>query len=507
MPGGRLTPLDATFLSLEDGTTAHMHIAGICLFEGPAPAYSELIAAVERRLHLVPRYRQRLNFAPFGLNHPEWVDDPFFTLDYHVRLTALPRPGTEEQLKKLAGRILSQRLDRERPLWEMWLIEKIEGDRWALISKSHHALVDGISGVDIGTVLFDLERTPADKGSRPHPWHAEPLPSTAGSVVRAVTDRVSAQALAGRTAAELIRRPDELRAAIANAAGAVLSSVRPGPPSIYNVHIGPHRRFTWVRSSLADVKAIKNALGGTVNDVVLTAVGGAVGRHMRRRGERVGGVELVAMVPVSVRAEVERGALGNRVSSYFAPLPVGVTDPVKRLRRVSGAMRGLKESGNAVGAEILTQLGGLAPVTILDQASRLVAGSRVFNLTITNVPGPQLPLYMAGRQLLDVFPMVPLAPDHALGIAIISYNGTLDFGLVGDYDAMADVEDLAVDLAESLEELAVAAGVRGGDAATSRRGRRRAPASPSPAKRSDDGARGNGRTRATGGARRGAGGG
>jgi diacylglycerol O-acyltransferase len=462
MANDRLTALDTTFLHLEDGSTSHMHLGGVMLFEGDPPAYDDLIAAIERRLHLVPRYRQRLVFPPFRLAEPEWADDPHFNLEFHVRHTALPRPGGERQLRALAGRVFSQRMDRDRPLWEMWLVERVEGNRFAVISKTHHALVDGISGVDIATVLFDPEPVAADAGRPPRPWIPRPLPPPAEAFASSLAHSVLAPAAAVRSALDRASRPAELLDAAMTAAGgmrAMLSTVlHPAPPTPYNVPIGPHRRFTWVDSQLDEVKGVKKALGGTVNDVVLAAVSGALRRHLRRRGVDVDDLALIAMVPVSVRSDIERGALGNKVSSMFAPLPVNIADPVERLHKVSDSMRGLKEGGQAVGAAMLTQISGLAPPTILAQATRLAAASRTFNLTVTNVPGPQIPFYMLGHKLLEIAPFVPLAAEHALGIAIISYNGNLCFGLAGDYDVLHDIEDVAHDLRAELRALVAAAG-------------------------------------------------
>ncbi len=237
------------------------------------------------------------------------------------------------------------------------------------------------------------------------------------------------------------------------------AGLNPAPASPYNSSIGPHRRFTWVRADLGELKAIKNELGGTVNDVVLATVAGALGKHLRRRGQNTDGLELKAMIPVSVRADIERGALGNKVAAMMAPLPVWCQDPVARLDIVREELQGLKSSGQAVGAQVLTDLTGFAPATVMDQASRLVARQRMFNLVVTNVPGPQFPLYLAGRRMIDPFPMVPLAKNQGLGIALLSYAGKINFGLVGDYDLLWDLDDFADDVRESLDELAAAAGV------------------------------------------------
>jgi diacylglycerol O-acyltransferase len=471
----RLTGLDSSFLHLERDS-AHMHVAACAIFEGPAPRQPELMEAIESRLHLVPRYRQRLAFVPFGQGRPVWVDDPHFNLGFHVRHSALPSPGSEEQLVRMTGRVFSQELDRTRPLWELWLVEGLVGERFALLSKTHHALVDGISGVDIMTVLFDTSPDPMPVAPPDHPWAPRPLPSGAQLLADALLERATVPAEMLRGVRALLRGPRAVAGRLARSAGALgelaAAGLRPAPESIFNVPIGPHRRFTWVRGELEQFKAIKNALGGTVNDVVLAAVAGALGRYMRLHGEPTDGVELRAMVPVSVRADLERGALGNRVAAMWAPLPVGLTDPVERLEAVSEAMRAVKQSGQAVGAQVLTQLAGFAPATIISQAARLQARQRLFNLVVTNVPGPQFPLYLIGRPLQSIFPMVPLAKNTALGIAIMSYNGQLNFGLSGDYDALADLDVLAEQLRLAVDELAAAAGApppRGRRAAGARR--------------------------------------
>jgi diacylglycerol O-acyltransferase / wax synthase len=475
----RLTGLDSSFLHLEDGAT-HMHVAGAAILEGRAPAYDELIEHIVSRLHLVPRYRQRLAFVPFGQGRPVWVDDPHFNVAFHVRHTALPSPGGDEQLKRLCGRIFSQALDRSRPLWELWLVEGLADDRFAVLSKTHHALVDGISGVDIATVLFDTSPDPA--GIAPERQRApRPLPTDAQLLADALLERATAPAEIARSVRAALRGPRQVAAKLGAAAyglGAVAKAgLRSAPSSPLNVRIGPHRRFTWVRGDLQQFKVVKNALGGTVNDVVLAAVAGALGRYLHRRDEPIDDTVLRAMVPVSVRADVERGALGNRVAAMWAGLPIGETDPIKRLEMISGEMSGVKESGQAIGAQVLTELTGFAPPTIMAQAARLSARQRMFNLVVTNVPGPQFPLYMLGRRLQEMFPMVPLAGNQALGIAIMSYDGQLNFGLNADYDALGDVELLAQDLTDAIAELLQAAGaVTPGDGSSKGRRTNRASA-------------------------------
>ena len=457
----RLTGLDASFLALEKNG-AHMHVGSVLVFDGDAPAYQDLLDQIAGRLHLVPRYRQKLAYPPLAQARPVWVDDPHFNVAYHVRHTALPAPAGEEQLRKLAGRVFSQQLDRSKPLWEIWLVHRVGDDRFALVCKTHHALVDGISGVDIMTVLFDLEPDPPEAEPGPA-WYPRPEPSGTSLLADALIERAGTPVDAVRAAAGLVTAPRDTAGAAAKTLAGLASMAAAGaggaPPSPLNTRIGPHRRFSWVESELARFKAIKGALGGTVNDVVLTVVTGALRAHLTRRGRDPEGIELKAMVPVSVRAEDQRGALGNQVAAMYAPLPVGLADPLERFRTVHEALGDLKSSAQAIGAERLTQLAGFAAPTILDQAARLQSRQRLFNVTVTNVPGPQVPLYMLGRELHSFHPKVPLVLNTALGIAIMSYNGRISFGLLGDYDAMADLDAFGEDLARSIDELSAAAGV------------------------------------------------
>jgi WS/DGAT/MGAT family acyltransferase len=478
--GSRLTGLDSSFLHLERGG-AHMHVASTTLFEGPTPSHEEFQAHLASRLHLVPRFRQRLRFVPYGQGRPVWVDDPHLNLDYHVRHTALPSPGSEEQLRTLAARIFSQRLDRTKPVWEMWLVDGVEGDRFAIVAKSHHCLVDGVSGVDITTVLFDLERHPS-RAEPPPEWVPSPEPSDAQLLGDALLERATSPREAVRGVRALLRAPRHVLGAAVESLAAAGTFARAGfaaPPSPFNVEIGPYRRFAVVRAELSDFKAIKDALGGTVNDVVLAAVSGALGRYLRSRGHPTEELELRAMVPISVRAEDEHGALGNRVSSFMAPIPVWCEDPVERLHTVSATMGDLKSSNQAVGATLLTELTDFAPPTIVGQAARLQSRQRAFNLVVTNVPGPQLPLYLLGRELEAIFPMVPLAKRQAVCFGIMSYNGQVNFGLIGDYDAMDDLDALAQHLEASIAELRAAAVAEGAEVAGAKRRERRFAPEPS----------------------------
>jgi diacylglycerol O-acyltransferase / wax synthase len=460
----RLTALDSTFLHLEDHSSAHMHVASVMVFEGVAPTLTELVNHIQDRLHLVPRYRQRLAYVPFDQGRPVWTDDPHFNPYYHIRHTALPKPADDAALKRLAGRLFSQRLDRSKPLWEMWLVQSMSGGRFALVAKTHHALVDGISGVDITTVLFDTAREPAPTAPA-SPWSAKPLPGQAKLLGEALIERSTVPAEMARGARALLRAPRravaQLKDGIASIGATTLAGISaPAPPSPFNVDIGPHRRYTFVDADLVTFKAIKDSLGGTLNDVVLASVSLALGRYLRGHDHDTEGLVLKAMVPVSVRSKEQRGALGNQVAAMWAPLPVGVENPAECLHKISTAMEDLKQGGQAVGAQVLTNLAGFAPPTILSQAARLQARQPFFNLVVTNVPGPQFPLYLLGRRLQVLYPVVPLAQRQALGIAVMSYDGHLGFGLLGDYDALPDLDQIALDLQWAIAALARSAGVR-----------------------------------------------
>jgi WS/DGAT/MGAT family acyltransferase len=459
----RLSALDSTFLHLESSGPSHMHVASVMIFRGQAPALSELAEHVEGRLHLVPRYRQRLAFVPFSQGRPVWVDDPHFNLQYHIRHTALPKPANETALKALAGRVFSQRLDRHKPLWELWLVERLSGERFAVIAKAHHALVDGISGVDITTVLFDVTPEPDALAPRATPaWAPRPVPSDVKLLGDALVERATIPSEMARGARAALRAPrsavTRLRDDLSDVRALTWAGIRsPAPHSPFNVEIGPHRRYTFVNAELSLFKEIKDALGGTINDVVLTVVSLALGRYLRSQGEDTSDLVLRAMVPVSVRAQAERGALGNRVAAMWAPLPVGITDPVQCHEEVREAMAHVKRTGQAVGAQVLTELAGFAPPTILSQAARLQARQRYFNLVITNVPGPQFPLYLLGREMTSLYPVLPLARQQALGIAVMSYNGNLGFGLLADYDTVPRLESIAGDITRAIGSLGSAA--------------------------------------------------
>jgi WS/DGAT/MGAT family acyltransferase len=450
----RLRVLDELFLHLE-GPNTHMHIGGVAIYEGPPPGYEEFLDQVEARLQRVPRFRQKLTSVPFGLGRPLWVDDTHFNPEYHVRHTALPAPGNYEKLRALASRVMSQQLDRSKPLWEMWFVEGLGNDRWAILTKTHHALVDGISGADIFTVIMDL--TPEPEQVQRERWVPDPEPTQDSLLIDAIKERLTSPGEIIRTAQAAVLDPQTLPNRVVESIKALGSfvggSLDFAPESSLNQPIGPHRRFETILADLDDFKRVKNAFGGTVNDVVLTVVAGGLRQLMRGRGEKIDDLELRAMVPVSVRADTEKGALGNRVSTLWAPLPVHEEDPVKRFELVHESMKDLKSSGQAVGAQLLTSIGEFAPPTILAQASRLVARQRAFNLVVTNVPGPQFPLYSFGREMKEVYPVVPLTGNTSIGIALLSYNGTIGFGLMGDYDAARDLGVLAEGMEKAIAEL------------------------------------------------------
>ncbi|MEA2154737.1 MAG: diacylglycerol O-acyltransferase / wax synthase [Solirubrobacteraceae bacterium] len=478
--GHRLSALDASFLHLEKAG-ARLHVASVTVFDGPTPPYDELLAHIENRLHLVPRFRQRLAEVPLDQGRPVWVDDPHFNLRYHLRHAGLPAPGSEEQLKVLAGRVFAQRLDRTKPLWELLLVDGLSGGGFALIAKSHHALVDGISAVDITTVLFDTEPDAAPPPAPRRVWAARPLPTSAQLLSDALVERALHPHELARTARAFVRTPREVarsaRDRLQSTGALAFAGLTPAPPTPLNVPTGAHRRYTWVDAQLAELQGIKDALGGTVNDAVLAVVAGALGRFLRHRGVDTRELVLKALVPISVRAEADQGALGNEVAPMWVPLPVGVEDPVAQFGAIREAVAAQEQSSQAIGARTLTEIAGFASPTILSQAARLQQRQRSFNVVVTNVPGPQVPLYLLGRRLRALYPVLPLADRQALGIAVTSYDGQLGFGLLADYDAVADLDVLAAALRASIDALAAGASVPRRAASGRRRASGRSPVS------------------------------
>jgi len=392
--------------------------------------------------------------VPFGQGRPVWVDDTDFDISYHVRLTALPAPGNEEQLKALTSRLQSHLLDRTRPLWELWVVEGLEGGRVALVQKTHHALVDGISGVDVATVLLDFAPEPADYDTQD--WQPQSAPNPAQLLAESLVQRATEPAEVVRTVRAAFRGPRRVvqrSAELATSFSSMVSRDAIAPKTSINAKIGQHRVFEVVRTSLGEVKQTKNALGGTVNDVVLAGVTGGLRHLFESRDEPVEGVTLRAMVPVSVRDDSERMQFGNRVAAMFVPLPVGEDDPLVRLRTIQTATRDLKDRKQALGAEFLVGLTDYAPQTLFNLAGRLAHRQRFANVVITNVPGPQQPLYVMGSEMLEAFPVVPLVRNTGIGIAILSYNGQLNLGLNADRDTCADVGILAEGIEKSFAEL------------------------------------------------------
>jgi WS/DGAT/MGAT family acyltransferase len=462
----RLTTLDASFLYLEEETTA-MHVGAVMTFRTPAGGfdYDRLVDLVSARIAGVPRYRQKVRSVPGHLANPVWVDDDEFDLTYHVRRSALPRPGSEQQLLDLVARVEERPLDRDRPLWEVYLVEGLSGGRFAIVTKTHQALVDGINAVDIGQLILDpTERVP---GLPTDTWTAEPEPSDLDLVVGAISDLVRRP---GDLVDAVIAGVGEVRAVglrVASEVGRVASAVahtaaRPAPTSPLNAEIGSARRFVTVTTDLADYREIRARLSRpgedevTVNDVVLATVSGALRSWLLTRGEPVRPATSVsAMVPMSVRDDVGGTRLGNSVQAFVVRLPVGEANPVMRLYQVAYATRAHQDTGRAVGAEALVGLAGFAPPTLHSLGARVASAMsrRVFNLVITNVPGPQQPLYAAGARMLASYPVMPLAKGQAVSIGLTSYDGKVCYGLNADRDAMPDVDVLAQCLVDALAEL------------------------------------------------------
>jgi WS/DGAT/MGAT family acyltransferase len=464
----RLSTLDASFLYVEEPTTP-MHVGSVGVFEAPKGGFDHdrLVDLISERIAFVPRYRQRVRDVPAHLANPVWVDDEHFDIGYHVRRSALPRPGNDEQLFELVARVHSRPLDRTRPLWEMYLVEGLSGQRFAVITKTHHAMVDGIGAVDIGQVILDSSREASRARSRKRSaavvWQPEPEPSWVELIAGAVSDTARRPTAAIDTVRGGLSEVRSAAGRLAGVAGGLfaagVTAARPAPGSPLNVVIGAQRRFASVTTDLDDYRRIRKAHGGTVNDVVLAAVAGALRTWLLTRGESVSTSTIVrAMVPVSVQDEDESGptsAVMSRVSSYLVDLPVGEPSPVMRLHQVSYRMKAHKETGKAVGAEALVGLAGFAPPTLHALGARAASSmsKRWFNLVVTNVPGPQQPLYADGARMLATFPVVPLAKTQAVSIGLTSYDGKVFYGLNADRDAMPDIDVLAQCIVDAVAEL------------------------------------------------------
>lgn len=459
----RLSSLDAQFLWIER-PEVHMHVAGVAILDpSTRPDGTLTIDDVEQlvrdRIHLVPRFRQKVEMVPFGAGRPVWVDDPAFDLGFHLRRAALPAPGGERELADFIQRVHSRPLDRSKPLWEMYFIEGLEGGHVAVMSKTHHAVIDGMAGMDIATILFDF--TPEPRRVEPVPFVPAPEPSSRDLLVQAVTEQVAHPM---RTALDSItgalQAPRTALDTLQRTLGgfAELFARGQAPMSPFNVKVGPNRRFAMAEVPVADARLIKNVLGGKVNDVVLAVVAGALDRLLRARGVETVGLSLRTMVPMSTRDERDGVALGNQISSLFVDLPIGVEDPVERLRLIVAATKDVKNSHQAIAAGMLMNLGQWTPPTIHGMAARAVARQRFINLVVSNVPGPQVPLYLAGARMLVTYPVMPLGETVALSVAVTSLSGVMGFGFTADWDAVPDIEMLSAGLIASVEELKKAAG-------------------------------------------------
>lgn len=464
----RLTSFDTSFLVNERGN-GHMAIGAVLMCAGDPPAHEDFLAHVRARVHLLPRLRQRLRFPPLRLGTPFWIDDTEFDLANHVRRVTLPPPGGEAELHELVGEVLSPPLDRSRPLWELVLVEGFAEHRFAVVYKTHHAMADGFSAVDIGTLLFDAEprSRPADGEEA---WEPRRPPSAAGLLARAFSGVWATARRLARWLGRALREPRRARRRAADGLAGLWevtwALTKPAPKVPLNVEIGPARSFSWADFPLADFKQIKDALGVTVNDVIMAATAGALRRWLHDHDVRTDGMELKALVPVSIRMEDEHGELGNRLTAMRGPLPVGVADPVERLRRVHSGMEALKDSKQPLGAEAIWGLNDwfrdFAPPLLLAPTAAINFSTRLFNLLVTNFPGPQVPFYLLGREIDGVFPVGFLARRHALAIAIVSYNGRVDFGILADRASIPDAERLSAYLAEAVEELLAVARIASG---------------------------------------------
>jgi diacylglycerol O-acyltransferase / wax synthase len=454
----RLSALDNSFLVLESANTP-MHVGSIAVFDA-APLlgteggvdFERFARHVNSRLHLIPRYRQKLAYIPLE-GRAVWVDDKSFNLHYHLRHTSLPKPGDEHQLKRLCARIMSQALDRGKPLWETWIVEGLEGGRMAMISKLHHCMIDGISGVDLLSVLMSpTAERPAD--GKPAPWTPRPVP---GPAILLLDELVERLAMSASVLSRLLRNPGAVFTDIRDGLSAISESIGSGArfasATPFNQPIGPHRQFDWLSMDVSALQAVRHRLGGSFNDIVLAIVAGAVRRFLLGRKLSVSNLNFRVFVPVSTRTSEQRGALGNRVAGWIADLPIDEPDARRRLERVSETTAHLKGSQAAHGTKIMTEVLEWTGATVLGLAMRFAAQASPFNLVVTNVPGPPVPLYLLGARMLEAYPLVPLFAGQALGIALFSNDGKLFWGFNADWDALPDLHDLVGAVEASFAEL------------------------------------------------------
>ena len=458
----RMSPTDAGFYYAESENTP-LHVGSVAVFEGPAPSYGDVVRLLMGKLPLVPRYRQRVRRVPLDLGRPLWVDDPHFQILYHVRHTAVPSPGSEEQLRNLAGRVLGQRLDLAKPLWELWLVEGLEDGRWALISKVHHCMVDGIAGTDLMQLMFDL--TPDATHGEPQDWTPQRNPSSLEVVAGAVQDAVThpLRELTRLSGSEGVRGAGRsaVRAGRTLATGVPSMARQLATPTARSLNgpIGPHRRWAWTDADFDELKGIRTALGGTVNDVVLAAITRGFRDLLERRGSLRQGLVVRSMVPISVRQADQRGQLDNQISAVFVDLPVGEPDPVARLASVRRQMDEHKKVLQAVDARSIIAMGDFVAPTLLSMGVRaaLNAGQMWCQAVTTNVPGPRVPLYVLGRRMCSAHAYVPIAGGTRVSIGIFSYLSTMTFGINADFDAFPDVDVLSGGIRRGIDELVAAA--------------------------------------------------
>ncbi len=462
----RLSALDATFLEVED-QNAHMHVGAVAIFDAAPLSRADGVIEIDRirrlieaAVHRFPRYRQRLAVIPL-FAQPVWVDDASFNLSYHVRHVSLPRPGEERLLKRLAGRIMSQQLDRGKPLWELWVVEGLEGNRVALISKAHHCMIDGVGSVELTGAFLRAVPELTRALDEPRRWAPRPVPSSLELLLGEVQRRATAPLAVLGSARRALSDPGGslrgLRAALAGLGEAIAVGMRPAAATPLNLDIGPHRRFDWLEMDLPAIKEIRTRLGGTVNDVVLTIVSGALGRFLHGRGAQVDNLDFRAMIPVNVRTDQQREDLGNRVSMMVTRLPIEERDPRRRLQRVIEVVGTLKRSRQSLGVQTLEDISDWTLTTLFAAFARLSTLSRAYNVVVTNVPGPQFPTYLLGAETRAVYPLVPLNRNQALGVALFSYNGKLFWGFNADWDAVPDLHDLVGATGKEFELLRAAA--------------------------------------------------
>ncbi len=456
----RLSPLDATFLQLENDDS-NMCVGGADVFAGPAPSYAELAEEIDRRIDAVPNFRLLRVDVPLGLGRSRWADAEDFRVEDHLRHTALPAPGKAPQLQALFGRIMSNPINHEHSPWELWLVEGLEGGRFALLHKMHHALVDGIASVQVLEKLFSA--SPDGDPIEAREMRPRPVPSKLRMAVESLVERTLVPEALGLAKDAVTDPKGTAESAVRTAAGLVglgRAAIKQAPSTPYNSSVGPARSFSWQRESMTDVKALKDALGGSVNDVVLTTMAAALGADLRWRGVDTDDLEIYAFIPVSMRSDDGKGELGNKVSGLKVALPVGEGDPLERFARVHAAMDELKSSPQAIGASAAVDSTGLVPAALFEAVAAVGDIQRYVNTVITNVPGPSNKLYLLGRELEDVFGFVPLAANLAMNTAVVSYVDKIGFGFCADPSIVADVDRMAPALHAAFEELATAADVK-----------------------------------------------